>query len=56
MGVTLGFCFWDLIALLVLFVTAAGFTIRTVRLKRQEKELERELSSIYADQTSGKSR
>lgn len=55
MGAVLGFCFWDMIALVVLLVVLVAFIIRTVKLNRQEKELEHELSSIYADQTSEKS-
>lgn len=55
MNIALGFCFWDILALIVLLAVVIGFVIHTVNLNKQEKELEDELSEIYADQTTGRS-
>ena len=40
MNIALGFCFWDILALIVLLAVVIGFVIRTVNLNKQEKELE----------------
>ena len=55
MNIALGFCFWDILALIVLLAVVIGFVIRTVNLNTPEKVLEDELSEIYADQTTGRS-
>ncbi len=46
-----GFCWWDLPALIVLICVVAAFAVQRHKLKKQEKELEDQLSSIYADET-----
>lgn len=51
----LGFCFWDIIALIVLLAVIIGFSIRTRSLKKEEKELEGDLSDNMAGSASGKS-
>lgn len=53
MNVSLGFCFWDIIALIILLAVVIGFTIRTVKLNKRVKELEDEVSDVSAQETSG---
>lgn len=45
-----GFCWLDLIALAVLLVVAVVFITQHRKLKKQEKELQERLSSIYAEE------
>ena len=45
----LGFCWLDLIALAVLVVVIGVFIYQHRKLKKQEKELQDQLSVIYAD-------
>ena len=52
----LGFCWWDLPALIVLVVVAAYFIIRHHNLKKEEKDLEDQLSGVYADDTMNKNK
>lgn len=47
----LGFCWLDLIALAVLLVVIGVFVYQHRKLKKQEKELQEQLSVIYADKT-----
>ena len=47
----LGFCWLDLIALAVLLVVIGVFIYQHRKLKKQEKELQDQLSVIYADKT-----
>lgn len=47
----LGFCWWDLLALLALIVVVVYFVVHYRKMKRAEKELEDELSALYADDT-----
>ena len=47
----LGFCWLDLIALAVLLVVIGVFIYQHRKLKKQEKELQEQLSVIYADKT-----
>ena len=49
----LGFCFWDIIALIVLLAVIIGFSIRTRSLKKEEEELEGGLSDHMAGSASG---
>ena len=45
----LGFCWLDLIALAVLVVVIGVFIYQHRKLKKQEKEIQDQLSVIYAD-------
>ena len=47
----LGFCWWDLLALVALVVVVVFFVIHYRKMKRHEKELEDELSALYANDT-----
>ena len=47
----LGFCWLYLIALAVLLVVIGVFIYQHRKLKKQEKELQEQLSVIYADKT-----
>ncbi|XCP84467.1 hypothetical protein ABXS75_15590 [Roseburia hominis] len=42
--VCLGFCVWDIPALLVIIAVIAGFTVRLRKLKKERKELEDRVS------------
>lgn len=46
---TLGFCWLDPIALLILVAIVVLFIVRHRKLKKKEKELEDQLSDYYAD-------
>lgn len=46
-----GFCWWDLLALIVLIAVIAGFAWKHHDMKKQEKELEDQISELYADDT-----
>lgn len=54
MGVTLGFCIWDLIALILLLVVVIGFIVRTMKLSRLEKELQEQLTEKTMNHSNGK--
>lgn len=45
----LGFCWWDLPALLVLAGVAVYFFMKNRKRKKEEKDLEDQLSDLYAD-------
>lgn len=47
----LGFCWLDLIALAVLIVVIGVYIYQHRKLKKQEKELQDQLSVIYANKT-----
>lgn len=47
----LGFCWLDLVALLVLIAVIAVALLRRRDMKKEEKDLEEELSSFYAEKT-----
>lgn len=47
----LGFCWWDILALIVLIVVVAVFIWKRHDMKKQEKDLEDQLSELYADDT-----
>ena len=46
----LGFCFWDIPALIVLIAIIAVFVVHVIRQKRRENEFEDELSDKMAQQ------
>lgn len=43
-----GFCWWDLLALLLLVVLVAVYLVRRHNLKKEQKELEDQLADLYA--------
>ena len=45
----LGFCWWDLLALIVLLVVIVAFAVRRSNLRDEQKELEDQLSELYAE-------
>ena len=45
----LGFCWLDLVALLILLVVIGVYIHQHRKLKKMEKELQEQLSSVYAD-------
>lgn len=45
----LGFCWWDLPALFILIVVIAAFFWKHHDMKKQEKDLEDQISKLYAD-------
>ncbi len=45
----LGFCWWDLLALVALVVVVVFFVVKRRSMKKHEKELEDELSALYAN-------
>lgn len=47
----LGFCWLDLVALIILIAVIAVVFVRRRDLKKEEKELEEQLSALYADET-----
>ncbi|MDE7325809.1 MAG: hypothetical protein K2N63_05980 [Lachnospiraceae bacterium] len=48
---TLGFCKWDIFALIVLVAVTVVFAVQQHKLKKRQKELEEQLSGVYADNT-----
>lgn len=48
---TLGFCWWDLVALVALIVVIGFFVVNHRKQKERIKELEEQVSAIYADDT-----
>lgn len=50
---TLGFCFWDIPALIVLIAIIVVFVVHVIRQNRREKEFEDELSERSAKNTVG---
>ena len=47
----LGFCWLDLVALIILIAVVAVAFLRRRDMKKEEKDLEDELSAFYADKT-----
>lgn len=45
----LGFCWWDLIALLILIVVAVIFIYKFLNMKKTQKDLEDQISEIYSE-------
>ncbi len=51
----LGFCWWDLVALIVLIIIAAIFIIKFARMKKVQHDLEDKISEIYSDDAEAES-
>lgn len=49
----LGFCWWDIPALIVLIAVIAVFVMKHRDMKKQENDLEDQLSELYANDTVG---
>ena len=49
----LGFCWLDLIALAILIGVVTMFIVKRNKMKKEEKELQDQLSSMYADGVVG---
>lgn len=47
----LGFCWWDIPALIVLIVVIVVFAVKHHDMKKEEKDLEDQISELYADDT-----
>lgn len=47
----MGFCWWDIPALIILIAVIVVFIIRHRKLKRREEELEDAISEKYSDQS-----
>ena len=47
----LGFCWWDLLALVVLVAVVVLFVVKHRKMKEQAKQLEEEVSAMYAGDT-----
>lgn len=45
----LGFCWWDLLALIILIAVIVAFAVRRSNLRDEQKELEDQLSDLYAE-------
>lgn len=45
----LGFCWWDLIALIILIVVAVIFSYKFMSMKKTQKDLEDQISEIYSE-------
>lgn len=45
----LGFCWWDLIALIILIVVAVIFAYKFMNMKKTQKDLEDQISEIYSE-------
>ena len=45
----LGFCWWDLLALLILLAVVIVYLVRRHNLKKEQKDLEDQLSALYAE-------
>ena len=45
----LGFCWWDLLALLILMAVVIVYLVRRHNLKKEQKDLEDQLSDLYAE-------
>lgn len=48
---TLGFCWWDLPALIILIFVIVAFAVKHHNMKKEENDLEDQLSELYADDT-----
>ena len=45
----LGFCWWDLLALLILLAVVIVYLVRRHNLKKEQQDLEDQLSDLYAE-------
>lgn len=45
----LGFCWWDLLALVILVIVVVAFAVKRSKLKDEQGELEDQLSELYAE-------
>lgn len=45
----LGFCWWDLLALLIVLAVVIVYLVRRHNLKKEQKDLEDQLSDLYAE-------
>lgn len=45
----LGFCWWDLIALIILIVVAVIFVYKFMNMKKTQNDLEDQISEIYSE-------
>ena len=45
----LGFCWWDLLALVILVIVVVEFAVKRSKLKDEQDELEDQLSELYAE-------
>lgn len=45
----LGFCWWDLLTLLILLAVVIVYLVRRHNLKKEQKDLEDQLSDLYAE-------
>ena len=45
----LGFCWWDLLALVILVIVVVAFAVKRSKLKDEQDELEDLLSELYAE-------
>ena len=45
----LGFCWWDLLALVILVIVVVAFAVKRSKLKDEQDELEEQLSELYAE-------
>lgn len=48
----LGFCWWDIPALIILLVVVVVFIWKCHEMKKREKELEDKIAELYADDTT----
>ena len=45
----LGFCWWDLLALVILVIVVVAFAVKRSKVKDEQDELEDQLSELYAE-------
>lgn len=45
----LGFCWWDLLALVILVIVVVAFAVKRSKLKDEQDELEDQLFELYAE-------
>ena len=45
----LGFCWWDLLALVILVIVVVAFAVKRSKFKDEQDELEDQLSELYAE-------
>ena len=45
----LGFCWWDLLALVILVIVVVAFAVKRSKLKDEQDGLEDQLSELYAE-------
>lgn len=48
---TLGFCWWDLPALIVLIAVIVYFVVRNSKMKKEKEDLKDQLADLYAADT-----